>query len=148
MEPRQKILQEDEEDLTCSSVVADNISLCNEEDDNLEKTNRPWGIKLPLSNKCSAAIALVLVIGIFAVALTASREPTHESSRVSSQQQQQQQLVTVASGRSSCDGTSLRIDLVTDNYGCVSYYVFNDMSKPNTLFFLSLTHEHLRINIS
>ena len=131
MEPRQKILQEDEEDLTCSSVVADNISLCNEEDDKLEEANRPWGIKLPLSNKCSAAIALVLVIGIFAVALTASPEPTHESPRVSSQQQQ---LVTVASGRSSCDGTSLRIDLVTDNYGCVSY-VSNDMS--NTLFFLS-----------
>ena len=125
MEPQQKILQEDEEDLTCSSVVVDNISLCNEEDDNLEEANRPWGIKLPLSNKCSAAIALVLVIGIFAVALTALREPTHESSRVPSQQQQQ--LVTVASGRSSCDGTYLRVDLVTDNYGCVSYYVFNDM---------------------
>ena len=63
-----------------------------------------------------------------------SEPTTHKSSRVSSQQQ----LVTVASGRSSCDGTSLRIDLVTDNYGCVSYYVFNDTSKSNTLFSLSL----------
>ena len=125
MEPRPKILQEDEEDLTSSPLSPLPLDIKGDDDNDKfedgakQKQKSSNNIKLPLSNKCSTAIALVFVIGIFAAALTASlRESTHESSRVSSQQQQ---VVTVASGRSSCDGKSLQIDLETDNYGCVLY---------------------------